>query len=40
MIRISSVVITIGVMLLTLGCQSANQQRVAVSTRLQLVMHI
>lgn len=37
MIRISSVVITIGVMLLTLGCQSsANQQRVAVSTRLQL----
>lgn len=37
MIRISSVVITIGLMLLTLGCQSsANQERVAVSTRLQL----
>ncbi|MCK9782945.1 MULTISPECIES: hypothetical protein [Enterobacterales] len=37
MIRISSVVITIGLMLLTLGCQSsANQQRVAVSARLQL----
>lgn len=37
MIRISSVVISIGLMLLTLGCQSsANQERVAVSTRLQL----
>ncbi|WP_193014826.1 hypothetical protein [Proteus sp. FME41] len=37
MIRISSVVITIGLVLLVLGCRSpANQERVAVSTRLQL----
>ncbi|HCH49711.1 MAG TPA: hypothetical protein DEV59_03285 [Proteus sp.] len=37
MIRISSLVATIGLMLLVLGCQpSANQKRVAVSTRLQL----
>ncbi len=37
MIRISSVVITIGLVLLALGCHSsANQERVAVSTRLQL----
>ncbi|AYY81427.1 MULTISPECIES: hypothetical protein [Proteus] len=37
MIRISSVIIIIGLMLLTLGCQSsANQERVAVSIRLQL----
>ncbi|MEQ4923210.1 hypothetical protein [Proteus hauseri] len=37
MIRISSLVTAIGLMLLVLGCQpSANQERVAVSTRLQL----
>ena len=37
MIRISSLVVTIGLMLLVLGCQpSTNQKRVAISTRLQL----
>ena len=36
MIRISSVVITIGLMFDTVCQSSANQERVAVSTRLQL----